>query len=106
MWLSIEAFAGGWRKRPEAEAPFQASPFLWVSVGLFVHMVLIGSAGFVLAGTVLFACVARGFGSTRWARNVVLGLVLSLGIFFFFVKLLNVNLPAGWLQPVLGAAGI
>ena len=106
VWLSIEAFAGGWRKLPEAEAPFQASPFLWVSAGLFVHMVLIGWAGFVLAGTLLFACVARGFGSSRWVRNVAIGLVLSLGIFFFFVKLLNVNLPAGWLQPILGVAGI
>jgi len=27
-------------------------------------------------------------------------------VFEFFVKLLNVNLPAGWLQPILGAAGI
>ena len=106
LWLSIEAFAGGWRKRPEAEAPFQASPFLWVSGGLGIHMALIGSAGFVLAGTVLFACVARGFGSKRWARNVALGVVLSIAIFLFFVKLLNVNLPAGWLQPILGAAGI
>jgi len=106
LWLAIEAFAGGWRKRPTAEAAFQPSPFLWVSVGLFVHMMLIGWAGFVLAGTVLFACVARGFGSSRWARNLVVGLLLSLGIFFFFVKLLNVNLPAGWLEPLLGAAGI
>jgi putative tricarboxylic transport membrane protein len=106
LWLSIEAFAGGWRKRAEAEAPFQPSPFLWVSAGLFVHMVLIGWAGFVVAGTVLFACVARGFGSSRWARNVAVGLVLSLAIFFFFVKLLNVNLPGGWLEPILGSAGI
>jgi putative tricarboxylic transport membrane protein len=106
LWLSIEAFVGGWRKRPVAEAPFQPSPFLWVTGGLFMHMALIGSAGFVVAGTVLFACVARGFGSSRWARNVAVGLVLSAAIFLFFVKLLNVNLPAGWLQPILGAAGI
>ena len=54
----------------------------------------------------LFACVARGFGSTRVARDLALGLVLSLGVFLFFVKLLNVNLPAGWLAPLLGSAGI
>jgi putative tricarboxylic transport membrane protein len=61
---------------------------------------------FVIAGTTLFACIARGFGSTRIARDLALGLVLSLGVFLFFVKLLNVNLPAGWLAPVLGGAGI
>jgi putative tricarboxylic transport membrane protein len=60
----------------------------------------------VIAGTALFVGVARGFGSRRWARNAAIGLVLSLGIYLFFVKLLNVNLPAGWLAPVLGGAGI
>jgi putative tricarboxylic transport membrane protein len=106
LWLSFEAFAGGWRQRPEAEAPFQPSPFLWVSGGLFLHMALIGWAGFIVAGTVLFACVARGFGSARWLRNVVVGLALAVAIYAFFVKLLNVNLPAGWLEPILGGAGI
>jgi hypothetical protein len=33
-------------------------------------------------------------------------LAVALAIFVFFVHLLNVNLPAGWLKPVLGAAGI
>jgi hypothetical protein len=32
--------------------------------------------------------------------------VITLGIYLFFVKLLNVGLPAGWLAPVLGGAGI
>jgi hypothetical protein len=39
-------------------------------------------------------------------RDIVIGLILSLGVFVFFVKLLNVGLPAGWLAPLLGAAGI
>jgi hypothetical protein len=50
--------------------------------------------------------VARAFGSTRAARDAALGFALSLAVFLFFVKMLNVNLPAGWLQPILGAAGI
>lgn len=106
LWLTFEAFTGGWRKREEQPEVFQPSRFLWVTGGLFLHMALIGSAGFVVAGTALFACVARGFGGGRWLRNVLIGLALSLGIFLFFVHLLNVNLPAGWLRPVLGAAGI
>jgi putative tricarboxylic transport membrane protein len=105
-WLSFEAFTGGWRKRePQAEV-FQASPFLWVSAGLFAHMLLIAWAGFVVAGTVLFACVARGFANRGWAATVGIGLVLSVAIYLFFVKLLNVSLPAGWLAPLLGSAGI
>jgi putative tricarboxylic transport membrane protein len=106
LWLAYEAFTGGWRKRTEQAEVFDAGAFLWVSGGLFLHMALIGWAGFVVAGTVLFTFIGRGFGSRRWARNVAVGLVISLAIFFFFVRLLNVNLPAGWLAPLLGGAGI
>jgi putative tricarboxylic transport membrane protein len=106
LWLAFEAFTGGWRSRGESNEVFERNPFLWVSGGLFAHMALIGWAGFVVAGSVLFAGVARGFGSRRPARDLAVGLVLCVGIFLFFVKLLNVNLPAGWLAPLLGAAGI
>lgn len=112
LWLGFEAFSGGWRDaapddpKSRGEHRFNGSAFGWISAGLFVHMVLIGWAGFVIAGAALFACVARGFGSRRVARDLAVGLVLALGIFLFFVQLLNVNLPAGWLAPVLGGAGI
>jgi putative tricarboxylic transport membrane protein len=111
-WLAWEAFSGGWRNAPPDDAAargehrFDAAAFGWVSAGLFAHMALVGSAGFVLAGAVLFACVARGFGSRRPARDAALGLALAAAVFLFFVKLLNVGLPAGWLAPLLGGAGI
>jgi len=69
-------------------------------------MLLIHRAGFVLAQATLFTCVARGFGSAKLARDFAIGLVLGLSVFLFFVKFLNVNLPAGWLKPLLGGAGI
>jgi putative tricarboxylic transport membrane protein len=69
-------------------------------------MLLIHRAGFVLAQAALFACVARGFGSARPVRDFAIGFALGLGVFFFFVKFLNVNLPAGWLGAILGSAGI
>ena len=112
IWLLIEAVAGGWRARTSddpndrGEHPFNAPAFAWVTAGLFAQMALIHTAGFVLAAAVLFACVARGFGSVRPARDGVIGLALGLAVFLFFVKFLNVGLPAGWLAPVLGGAGI
>jgi len=112
VWLVYEAFSGGWRGAPPDDAAergehaFHAASFGWISAGLFAHMALIGTAGFVLAGTALFACIARGFGSTRIARDAAIGVVLSLGVYIFFVSLLNVGLPAGWLSPILGGAGI
>jgi putative tricarboxylic transport membrane protein len=112
IWLIYEALSGGWRNAaaddPAArgEHAFQANAFLWVSAGVAAQIVLIHTAGFLLAAAALFACVARGFGSKRLARDIAIGFVLGLTVFLFFVKFLNVNLPAGWLKPLLGGAGI
>ena len=112
IWLLYEAFSGGWRNASpdDAEARgehrFSGAAFVWVTIGLFAQILLIHRAGFVLAQATLFACVARGFGSGKIARDFALGLVLGLSVFLFFVKFLNVNLPAGWLKPLLGGAGI
>jgi putative tricarboxylic transport membrane protein len=112
LWLLYEALCGGWRgASPDDPAlrnehPFHAGAFIWVSAGLFAQMLLIHRAGFVLAQAALFACVARGFGSKRAVRDVSIGILLGLAVFLFFVKFLNVSLPAGWLRPFLGGAGI
>jgi putative tricarboxylic transport membrane protein len=110
IWLLYETLSGGWRSAIPHEAAgehrFYAGAFIWVSAGLFAQMLLIHRAGFVLAQAVLFTCVARGFASTRPIRDFAIGLVLALGVFLFFIKFLNVNLPAGWLKPLLGSAGI
>jgi putative tricarboxylic transport membrane protein len=112
IWLSYEALSGGWRNAnpddPEArgEHRYHFGAFIWVSVGLIAQILLIHTAGFVLSQAVLFACVARGFGSVKLPRDFAIGLLLGLGVFLFFVKFLNVNLPAGWLAPLLGGAGI
>ncbi|MBK8063502.1 MAG: tripartite tricarboxylate transporter TctB family protein [Betaproteobacteria bacterium] len=114
LWLLADALRGGWKGLPAAsdagdagaEHAFHGDAFAWVSGGLFLHMLLIGSAGFVIAGATLFACVARGFGSARPLRDAALGLLLALAVYLFFTALLNVSLPAGVLAPLLGTAGI
>jgi putative tricarboxylic transport membrane protein len=110
--LLIECVTRGWRARTpddpaeRGEHAFLPGAFAWVSAGLFAQMALIHTAGFVIAAGALFMCVARGFGSRRWVRDGAIGLLLGLGVFLFFVRFLNVNLPAGWLLPVLGGAGL
>ena len=112
LWLAYEALSGGWRSgvaddpAARGEHHFHAGAFVWVSVGLFMQILLIHRAGFVLAQAALFACVARGFGSAKFVRDIAFGFILGVAVFLFFVKFLNVNLPAGWLQPILGGAGI
>ena len=112
LWLLFEVLSGGWRNMPPQDAAargehaFQCSAFAWVSAGLFAHMALIQTGGFVLAGAALFACVARGFGSRRLARDFAIGCAMTLAVYAFFVLVLTVNLPAGWLAPLFRLAGI
>jgi len=112
IWLVYEAITGGWRNAvpddpaERGEHSFHIGGFIWVSIGLIAQIFLIHTAGFVLAQASLLACVARGFGSAKLPRDFGIGLLLGLAVFLFFVKFLNVNLPAGWLQPILGSAGI
>jgi putative tricarboxylic transport membrane protein len=112
LWLLAEVATGGWRDAVDddpaarGEHAFHWPAFAWVSAGLFAQMLLVQRAGFVVAAAALFFCVARGFGSTRPARDAALGIVLGLAVYLFFVRFLNVSLPAGWLAPVLGVAGL
>lgn len=111
LWLLAEGLTGGWRDAEphpteRGEHGFYLAGFAWVTAGLIAQMLLINTAGFVIAATALFIGVSRGFGSTRPLRDGALGVAVALAIFLFFVQFLNVNLPAGWLKPILGAAGI
>jgi putative tricarboxylic transport membrane protein len=112
LWLLAEVATGGWRdavdEDPAArgEHAFDVRAFAWVGAGLLAQMALIRHAGFTLASMALFVCVARGFGSTRPARDAVIGFALGLVVYLFFVRFLNVSLPGGWLAPVLGVAGL
>jgi putative tricarboxylic transport membrane protein len=67
-----------------------------VTLGLVGFTALLGPAGFVLAGTVLFACVTSAFGSRRWMRDAVVGLALCATVYLLFVRGLGVALPAGF----------
>lgn len=112
VWLLYEVLTGGWRNMPPQDAAargehaFHLMAFVWVSVGLFAQMALIQSGGFVLAGAALFACVARGFGSPRLARDFAIGFAITLAVFAFFALMLSVSLPAGWLAPLFRLVGM
>lgn len=73
----------------------------WVAAGLAVNAVLIDTAGFVFAATALYACVARGFGSTTWLRDLGIGLAIALVSYLGFDKLLGVNIGAGILEGLI-----
>lgn len=97
-WLGWQALTGGWRNVPDDEGEHAAPEwmaFAIVSAGVILHMVLIGWAGFILASTLLFVLVARGFGSKRPVRDVIVAAVLAVLVYFLFTAGLGLNLPAG-----------
>lgn len=103
-WLLRDAFTGGFRgvdEAAEAGRPLAWPAFAWVSAGLIGYGLLIEHAGFILASTLLFMLVARGFGSRRWLLNAVTGAVLALVIFAIFNYGLGLTLPSGVLKALL-----
>ena len=70
-------------------------PVLVIAVALTAGAVLMKPAGFVLAATLVFTGVALAFGSRRQLRDVAIGLLLSLGAYLAFTRLLSLTLPAG-----------
>ena len=97
--LLKEALGTGFRALPEeARGGFSWSAFGWISAGLLSHLVLIAGIGFILASSLLFAAVARAFGSPRAGRDFAIGIVLNAAIYAIFTQALTLSLPWGtWL---------
>jgi putative tricarboxylic transport membrane protein len=97
--LGWQGISGGWRNMPSGQAQHDRpdwNAFALVSAGIVLHMILIGRAGFTVASTVLFALVARGFGSRKILRDVALGAALATAAFLVFTLALGLSLPKGF----------
>ncbi|HYC41489.1 MAG TPA: tripartite tricarboxylate transporter TctB family protein [Noviherbaspirillum sp.] len=99
--LAWQAVSGGWRNVPMDDETNHDAPdwvaFAILSTGVILHMASIAWAGFVLASTFLFTLVARGFGSRRLFRDIIVGLIVATIAFFIFTRGLGLNLPSGLL---------
>ncbi|QZP31952.1 tripartite tricarboxylate transporter TctB family protein [Pseudomonas sp. DR48] len=97
--LSYQAVSGGFRELADHDdesakaLPGGKLGAAWVTAGLVSVAVLINLIGFVLAAGLLFACSARGFGSRRPARDLAIGIALTLPIYWLFNAGLGVSLP-------------
>jgi putative tricarboxylic transport membrane protein len=70
----------------------------WIAGGLAVMIALVPTAGFVPGTAMLFAATARAFGSIRTLVDLALGAVISLVIYLFFVRVLGLSLPSGFVE--------
>jgi putative tricarboxylic transport membrane protein len=97
----VVALSGRWKAEPERDGVPDLPALGWMAGGLILNVALIKPLGFVVASTILFVFVARGFGSTRWLRNAAIGLAIALLAFLGFEKLLGIHVGAGILEGVL-----
>lgn len=82
--------------------PVNYKTLLIVAVAISLHVILLQTAGYVIAATVCFFGVAFGFGSRKILKDLIVSLVFALLVYFSFTKGLNINLPSGVFEGVLG----
>jgi putative tricarboxylic transport membrane protein len=68
-------------------------PVAWIFAGLIADWLLFKPAGFIIASTVLFFCVARGFGSRSVLWDALVGAALSIAAYLLFRYGLHLTLP-------------
>ena len=87
------------RKQPTLAAPateaVRLAPIGWLAAGIILYLLLAERGGFVVASTGLFWCTARAFDSRRPIRDAAFAMVISVGAYLVFARVLQVSLPAG-----------
>lgn len=67
----------------------------WVVGSFLAFALVLNVLGWILAAGLLFWCIARGFGSTRWLFSLVVGLTVSSLSYIAFDMALGMSLPSG-----------
>jgi len=96
--LLLRAFSG----RGEGADPFGE---LWrpaiLAIGLFTYSLLLDSMGYIITTIILSLVVLRVLDTKTWLKLVAISLILSIGTYFLFDRLLDVPLPRGILTGIL-----
>jgi putative tricarboxylic transport membrane protein len=98
--LIFAALRGGWAHDQDGTITEWGS-LGFVALGLFVNVALIDIAGFILAATLMFPLVARGFGSTNMLRDAAIGFVLAFSSYILFDRVLGYKIGRGLIESLI-----
>jgi putative tricarboxylic transport membrane protein len=84
-----------WWRRASAAQTVRARALTWIAAGLAAHLLLLTTAGFVVASTALFWCAAIAFGSRRPLRHLAVAAIFATVVYLAFTRGLDLALPAG-----------
>lgn len=87
--IVAEGFATDWRA------------LLIIGVGLLIHLNIFKPLGFVISGVFLFMCVTFAFGSRKFLRDGIVGIILVVVSYLGFTHGLGLQLPPGILAGIL-----
>lgn len=104
--LAVATARGDVPQAEEGEDVDLTTPADWVTVGkligiLVLNILLVNVLGWAITGALLFAGCAWALGSRTLARDLVVGVVLSVGSWYFFYSGLGVPLSPGILDGIL-----
>jgi putative tricarboxylic transport membrane protein len=100
LGLLLAALRGGWAHDQDGTIT-EWGPLGLVGLGLFVNVALIETIGFILASTLMFPLVARGFGSRAPLRDVGIGFVLAFSAFVLFDRVLGYKIGSGIIESLI-----
>ena len=86
------------RAEPAIRDRIAFAPIFWIVGGLAVQIALLPYAGFSLATGAVFAATAMAFGRGPLWMTYPIGVGISLSVWLFFSKALQLILPAGPLE--------
>jgi putative tricarboxylic transport membrane protein len=95
--LIVAALRGGWAHDQDGTLTEWGSLGL-VALGLFVNVALIDAIGFILASTLMFPLVARGFGSRNLLRDVAIGFAIAFISYVGFDRVLGYKIGTGLIE--------
>jgi putative tricarboxylic transport membrane protein len=75
--------------------PARRAPIGWLAAGIIAYLLLAERGGFVVASAALFWFTARAFDSRRPLRDAAFSVVISVGAYLLFARVLQLSLPAG-----------
>ena len=94
--LTMTGLRGGWEHEDAGETDYRALGMLVLA--LVLNIVLIDRAGFIIASTVLFALIARAFGSRQILRDAAIGFTLALVAYVGFDRVLGYKIGSGLIE--------
>lgn len=82
--------------------PVNYRTLLIVAAAIGLHVILLETAGYIIAATICFLGVAYGFGSRKILKDFLVSLAFAIIVYFSFTKGLNINLPSGIFEGMFG----